>query len=488
MASETEPWFDVQTEKNSSAGRSGCIWRRADLASPAVDLGAVKTLLGTAPHARLDSSRDDQASVQSIARHFFVEVFGTLKRRYKQPRDVVFTVPADAFAPYREHLTNIAKENGFKGVSFIDEPVATALGYGLDLGSHRVVVVVDAGRHATHLAAVRLTPRQARLGTCEVLVKASAELGGDLVDRALASALRATQPRPESSSDRWYAELLDDVFLDEVRRAKERAAYGERALLSRSILDGAEPGDATVVALDHRRIEKVVGQMGLYNRLEVALSKIIVGLESVGLTMGDIDDVLLVGGCSLLPGFKDIVQSHFPGQKVHHWQPFDASVIGAARFGGQGVNAYDFVSHTYALAVHSGQSSEPQFVTVIESGTHFPTPRRHWQMQLSPACIHGQSESYFRLVVYEMAPEPSGDNSQAKGSFRGENKAPRHRVALNRDKPITGELVPPHTPDDLGPRLDVSFWVDPKRQLRVSVQDLKTGRLLVDDERVVQTM
>ena len=319
-------------------------------------------------------------------------------------------------------------------------------------------------------------------------MKASAELGGDLVDRALASALQPTQTRPESSSDRWYAELLDDVFLNEVRRAKERAAYGEHALLSRAILDCSESNDADVVALDQQRLQQVVGQMGLYDRLEGALSNIIVGLESLGLAMGDIDDVLLVGGCSLLPGFKDIVQAYFPGQKVHHFKPFDASVIGAARFGGQGVNAYDFVSHTYALAIHNGQSSDPQLITVIESGTHFPTSKRHWHMQLSPACVHGQSESYFRLVVYEMAPEPSGDNSQAKGSSWGENKAPRHRVALNQGRPITGELVPPHCPEDLGPRLDVSFWVDPKRHLRVSVQDLKTGSLLVDDERVVQTL
>ena len=81
-------------------------------------------------------------------------------------------------------------------------------------------------------------------------------------------------------------------------------------------------------------------------------------------------------------------------------------------------------------------------------------------MQLSPACIHGQSESYW-LVVYEMAPEPSGDNSQAKRSVRAENKAPRYRVALNRQTD-NGELVPPHTPDDLGPRLDVSFGWIPK--------------------------
>ena len=52
--------------------------------------------------------------------------------------------------------------------------------------------------------------------------------------------------------------------------------------LSRSSLDGSDSGDATVVALDHRRIQQVAGPMGLYDRLEGALDEIICGARGDG--------------------------------------------------------------------------------------------------------------------------------------------------------------------------------------------------------------
>ena len=452
------------------------------------DLGVVKAMLGAAPHAPLDPSRPEGPSVQAIAQQFFAEVFKALKKRHKQPTDVVFTVPADSFEPYREHLKAIARANGFRGVSFIDEPVAAALGYGLDLSGHRIVVVVDAGRRTTHLVGVRLTPRQTQVGVCEVLAKSSANIGGDLVDRALASALGAQQAESVSDSEQWCDEVLSEVFLDEVRCAKERVAYGERGWLSRTSLQGSDSNDSAVVALDQQRIQQLLDHLGLYDRLDCAIDEIICGLEAMGLAIDDIDDVLLVGGCSLLTGFKATVQAHFPNQRVLHWQPFDASVIGAARFGGQDVDAHDFVSHEYAIALHGGQTSEPRFETVVETGTRIPTSKRHWHMQLSPACVHGRPESYFRLVVYEVAPESRDETSRLEMKARVATTTPRYRVALNEDHPILGELVPPHYPDDLGPRLDVSFSVDKQRRLRISVLDLKTGRLLIDDECVVQTL
>ena len=69
----------------------------------------------------------------------------------------------------------------------------------------------------------------------------------------------------------------------------------------------------------------------------------------------------------------------------------------------------------------------------------------------------------------------------------GENKMPLV-VPLNESNPALGTLDPPHHPGDRQARLEVAFGVNDDRWLIATVKDLKTGKLLMDQETVVQLL
>ena len=71
---------------------------------------------------------------------------------------------------------------GVRRLRFLDEPVAAALGYGLNLAQERTVLVVDIGGGTMHVVLVRMSPGGAMAGQAEVLGKQVRPLGGNTVD------------------------------------------------------------------------------------------------------------------------------------------------------------------------------------------------------------------------------------------------------------------------------------------------------------------
>ena len=61
-------------------------------------------------------------------------------------------------------------------------------------------------------------------------------------------------------------------------------------------------------------------------------------------------------------------------------------------------------------------------------------------------------------------------------------------VPLNEANPTLGELDPAHSPREKRARLEISFGVDAERWLRTTVHDLKTRKVLLDQEPVVRLL
>ena len=61
-------------------------------------------------------------------------------------------------------------------------------------------------------------------------------------------------------------------------------------------------------------------------------------------------------------------------------------------------------------------------------------------------------------------------------------------VPLNAASPTLGYLDPPHEPQDRRPRLEIAFGVNAERWLVATVNDLKTGKSLMDGEPVVRLL
>ena len=131
--------------------------RNQALANPAFVPG-FKTALAwepTRPVARVDRR---VVTAREAARAFLRELFAEVKRETgDRIRDLVATVPVDAYEGYRAQLQHVARSLGVRRLRFVDEPLAAALGYGLGIASDRNVLVVDIGGGTMHVALLRLT-------------------------------------------------------------------------------------------------------------------------------------------------------------------------------------------------------------------------------------------------------------------------------------------------------------------------------------------
>lgn len=456
------------------------------------------------PLRTLARTRSATHSARDIARMFTREVFASAHRATgERIRDLVITTPVESYDVYRAELQAMARSLGVKRLRFVDEPVAAAIGYGLSLKSNRRVLVVDFGGGTLDLAVVQLTARDVAQGHCEVIAKEGRPLGGRTVDQWLLDdfaerlGVALVDPRQDPEAELWAR-----LMLQEARRVKEKVYFPPNEATFGVVPPEEMPGVRARFGgpryLDFTQDELVtlLTARGLYDMLEDCQAGIARQLEARGLREADIEDVLMVGGSSLLPGVFRCFEGRYGRDKVRAWQPFEAVAYGACAFAADRFGQSDFIVHDYAVVTYHPATHEAQHTVIVPRGTRFPTAPDLWQRKLVPTCALGEPERIFKLVICELAGLPvagdAGDRRftwDAEGQLRqiGAGSGPVV-VPLNESNPALGHLDPPHPPGEKVPRLEISFGVDGQRWLVATVQDLKTRKLLMDQEPVVRLL
>jgi molecular chaperone DnaK (HSP70) len=471
-----------------------------------------KRLLGRTPLQTVARCQGKWVAAREVARHFLQGLFQEVKEvKGERIRELVVTSPVDSFERYRAEVRDLLRSVGVDKVRFIDEPVAAALGYGLGLREERRVLIVDFGGGTLDLALVKLTARGTQQGMAEVVAKAGRPIGGDLIDRWLLQHFcdqKGYELREEQGEDSFWYRLM----LREVCRVKEAL------LLRPSELFQLVPPE------DHRQFEArlrkeqedlpemtreglvdVLASHGLYDALERCLDEVLKAAPAGA--QGAIDDVLMVGGSTLLPSVYDVFEQRFGRQRVRAWQPFEAVASGASAFAAGQFNQADHIVHDYAFRTHDLKTREVKHAVIVPQGTRIPTTPNFWTRQLVPTCSLGEPETIFKLVICEIGRDHGeerrfvrdqrgglhrlggrGDSGQVKALKLAEEPVEVVEVVvpLNEANPTLGVLKPPHMPGDTTPRLEISFGVNAERWLCATVKDLKTGRVLMQDEPVVR--
>jgi molecular chaperone DnaK (HSP70) len=458
-----------------------------------------KRALGQSPLLPLARTAQRAFTAREVARLFLRELFAHAKAATgERIRELVITSPVEAFESYRAELVAAGKSLGVRKMRFIDEPVAAALGYGLGLSRSRRALVVDFGGGTLHLALVQLNPAGVQTGHCEVLAKAGRDLGGNLVDRWLLEEFCRRLEYPLDDDSLEEVRLWHRLMLADACRVKESLYFEERAIFELSApdnllrLEARLRGGSRTVEVTRDDLLGVLRERGLYTALEGCLAEVLAQAAAAGLAESAIDDVLMVGGSTLLPGVYPLFEARFGRDRVRAWQPFEAVAYGGCVFAAGRIEPADFIVHDYALLTYDLVTKQPEHTVLIPKGTRFPTERDLWKRQLVPTCSLGEPERVFKLVICEIGSAGSGQtfgwdergqvHDLSIASARGGGPL---LVKLNEANPALGYLDPPHSPKDLRPRLEVSFGVNAERWLVATVLDLRTKKHLMRGEPVV---
>lgn len=435
-------------------------------------------------------SGDRLYRARDVARAYLRELLAEAQRTTgERVRRLTVTVPVDAFEAYRAELRDALGALGIRVARFVDEPVAAAAGYGLSAVSGRHVLVVDFGGGTLDLAWVELDGRAVESGRGRVVAKVGRALGGDHVDRwLLENVCRALGTRvPE---DPFWRRLL----VDEARRVKEQLFLKDREPFTMrppgqsAEIDAQLRGGPLEHHVSREDLVDVLHERGVFATLEGALDEVTQHAESAGGPPKP-DDVLMVGGSTLLPGIFPQVEGRFGRDRVRAWQPFQAVAFGACTLAARGFAPSDFIVHDYAMVVYDARTGARQTSTIVPAGTRFPTAPDLWRRHLVPTCPMGEPERFFKLVICEIGQaSPGAVGWDEGGRMHAIDERTALVVPLNESNPVLGFLDPPHQPGDRQPRLDVRFGIDEDRWLTATVTDLRTSRMLMIREPVVRLL
>ena len=463
---------------------------------------AFKTALLTEPLRPVARLGRQVVTARQAARAFVRELIAEARRETGQRiRDLVVTVPVDCYEGYRAQLDEIARSVGVRRVRFLDEPLAAALGYGLGLRADRLVLVVDIGGGTMHVALVRVTAGGLEKGRAEVLAKHGRPYGGNAVDGwVLRHVCRRMGYALEDLADEEEMRLWRRLMLAEACRVKESVFFQPAAefLLTppgvcRRV--GPHTGGVQRCQITRDDLVAILRENGFYDALSTSVDGVLADGPGGKVAADAVDDVLMVGGSTLLPNVFPLLEERFRRHRVRAWQPFEAVAFGAAAYAADRYAQLDFIVHDYAFVTYDARSREPIYTVVVPRGTRFPTAPALWKGQVVPTCSLGAPETAFKLVVCEIG-RGDGDGRRFLWDAAGDlhkvgGKADGHErviVPLNEASPTMGRLDPPHSPRDRRARLEVAFGVDADRWLIATVNDLVTQRTLMDKAPVVRLL
>jgi len=199
--------------------------------------------------------------------------------------------------------------------------------------------LVDFGAGTLDFALIRGEERSRDRGHCTVLAKEGAPVGGNIIDAWIVEDIceRYQYSYDRFSADHelqwWYR-----ILLNEACRVKESLFFKKSEtfyLLPSKLmtnylrpLKGNRPGHRGPLDYSREDLVALLEKRGLYRMINALVDSLLAGAKSKGIQEKLIDEVLMVGGSTLLPNVYSVLEKRFGRDRVRAWQPFNAVAFG----------------------------------------------------------------------------------------------------------------------------------------------------------------
>ena len=353
----------------------------------------------------------------------------------------VITVPAYFNDAQRQATKDAGKIAGLDVLRIINEPTAAALAYGLDKKDSKTIAVYDLGGGTFDITILEIDD-----GLFEVKsTNGDTFLGGEDFDMRIVQYL-ADEFKKENNVDLTKDKMALQRLKEAAEKAKIELSSSQQTEINQPFISMGSDGAPLhmVMKLTRAKLESLVGDL-----IKKSIKPCQAALKDAGLSVGDIDEIVMVGGMTRMPKVIEEVSKFFGKEPHKGVNPDEVVAMGAAIQAGvlQGdvkdVVLLDVTPLSLGIETLGGV-----FTRLIDRNTTIPTKKS----QIFSTAEDNQNAVTLR--VFQGEREMAADNKML-GQFNLEDIPPAPRGM---------------------PQIEVTFDIDANGIVTVGAKDKGTGK------------